>query len=153
MRTHLRMAVTGALLALAVMPAAIAGAAPARSGPRHAVQETLPPIDLSEAENCDFIADPGNPDCMVPFPDDYYTVADPNSATEPQGQLQDRRDAGQLLGVHIEAGPYNASDGFSPGSVILLKVPGIDTDRRRAGDGPCPSTTRQVRPEARPPSS
>jgi hypothetical protein len=29
--------------------------------------------------------------------------------------------------VPIEAAPYNAGDGFSPGSVITLKIPGIET--------------------------
>jgi hypothetical protein len=41
-------------------------------------------------------------------------------------------------GVHIEAAPYNAADGFSPGSVILVKVPGIETvaDVRATGAVP-----------------
>ena len=45
-------------------------------------------------------------------------------------------------GVHIDAAPYNASDGFSPGQAIVVKVPGLDTaggaDRTRAR---CRSTT------------
>jgi hypothetical protein len=31
----------------------------------------LPPVDTSEAANCDFIAEPDNTLCMLPFPDDY----------------------------------------------------------------------------------
>ena len=30
-------------------------------------------------------------------------------------------------GAPIEAAPYNVGDGFSPGSVITLKIPGIET--------------------------
>jgi hypothetical protein len=55
--------------------AQLAAAAPAFS-PGHGHKpphESLPPIDTGEAENCDFIADPGNPLCLLPFPDDYYT--------------------------------------------------------------------------------
>jgi hypothetical protein len=100
--------------------------------------QSLPPVDTSEAENCDFIADPGNPLCMLPFPDDYYTVLDPNS---PTGRRVDFTAAGMpanVFGTHIDPAPYNASDGFSPGAAILLKVPGIDTvaDVRATGAAP-----------------
>jgi hypothetical protein len=103
--------------------------------PQH---ETLPPIDMSEAENCDFIADPGNALCMLPFPDDYYTSSDPSSAT---GRRVDFKTAGMptnAFGAPIEAEPYNASDGFSPGSTILLKVPGIETAADVAATGAVP---------------
>ena len=32
-----------------------------------------------------------------------------------------------VRGVHIDAAPYNRSDGFSPGSTIVVKVPGLDS--------------------------
>ena len=51
----------------------------------------LPPIETNE--NCDFIADPGNEVCMLPFPDDYYTVPDPSSATGRRVHFNDRSDA------------------------------------------------------------
>ena len=38
-------------------------------------------IDMSKAGSCDFIANPGNPLCLLPFPNDYNTVADPSSET------------------------------------------------------------------------
>jgi hypothetical protein len=127
MGTHLRTALSIALLAIAALPGAIADAAPTRSEPRHASSASLPPIEINEAGNCEFIANPGNAACMVPFPDDYYTVADPSS---PTGRRVDFRAEGMPANeaaVHIEPAPYNASDGFSPGSTILLKVPGINT--------------------------
>jgi hypothetical protein len=125
MRTHLRNALAMAVLALAAMPCAIATAAPARSGSRHATREALPPIETSEG--CEFIADPGNSVCMLPFPDDYYTVADPSSPTGRRVDFKTEAMPANVEGAHIEAEPYNVSDGFSPGSVILVKVPGIDT--------------------------
>ena len=98
----------------------------------------LPPIDTSEAQNCDFIAEPGNPLCMLPFPDDYYTVPD---ASSPTGRRIDFKTAGMpanVFGQHISADPYNASDGFSQGATILVKVPGIETaaDVRATGAVP-----------------
>lgn len=93
----------------------------------HGKPNRLPPIDMSNAANCDFIAEPGNALCMLPFPDDYYTSPDPSS---PTGRRIDFKTAGMpanVLGSHIVADPYNASDGFSQGATILLKVPGIET--------------------------
>lgn len=127
MPIHLRTVLASALLALAVMPGAIATAAPARSGSSHAARQALPPIETNEAGGCEFIADPGNGVCMLPFPDDYYTVADPSSPTGRRVDFKIEGMPANAADAHIEAGPYNASDGFSPGSVILLKVPGINT--------------------------
>jgi hypothetical protein len=101
-------------------------------------REVLPPIDMSEAENCDFIADPGNELCMLPFPDDYYTVPDPSSATGRRVDFKTEGTPENALLQHIEAAPYNSADGFSPGSVILLKVPGIETTADVAATGPTP---------------
>ncbi|MET0557770.1 MAG: hypothetical protein ABW065_03745 [Solirubrobacterales bacterium] len=106
--------------------------------PHKPPHQTLPPIDVSEAENCDFIASPGNELCMLPFPDDYYTVADPTSATGRRINFKDAGMPANVLGQHIEAAPYNASDGFSPGSVILLKVPAIETTADVAATGATP---------------
>jgi hypothetical protein len=102
-------------------------------GAAHKGAEPLPPIETSE--DCDFIADPGNPVCMLPFPDDYYTVADPNTATGRRIDFNTEATPTNVEGKHIEASPYNESDGFSPGSVILVKVPGIETTADVAATG------------------
>lgn len=122
MRIQLRLAVIAGVLALGALPAS-AGAAVAHSGARHL--DALPEINVSEG--CEFIANPGNSVCMLPFPDDYYTVADPTSQTGRRVDFKTPAMPANVGGEHIEAEPYNASDGFSPGSVILLKVPGINT--------------------------
>ena len=98
----------------------------------------LPPIDTSNAANCDFIAEPGNALCLLPFPDDYYTRPDASSPTGRRVALTTEGMPANAFGVHIDATPYNASDGFSPGATILLKVPGIDTaaDVRATGAVP-----------------
>jgi hypothetical protein len=100
--------------------------------------EALPPIDMSNAASCDFIAEPGNAVCMLPFPDDYYTTADQNSPTGRRVSFSTAGMPANALGTHISADPYNASDGFSPGATILLKVPGLDTaaDVRATGATP-----------------
>jgi hypothetical protein len=83
--------------------------------------------ELPTEPKCEFISSPSTSECMLPFPDDYYTKAD---ATSPTGRRIDFRELAMPKngsGVPIEAAPYNAGDGFSPGSVITLKVPGIET--------------------------
>ncbi|HEY8809128.1 MAG TPA: hypothetical protein VIM28_03805, partial [Solirubrobacterales bacterium] len=70
-------------------------------GHSHGKPNRLPPIDMSNAANCDFIAEPGNSLCMLPFPDDYYTTFDPSS---PTGRRIDFKTAGMpanVLGSHI----------------------------------------------------
>jgi hypothetical protein len=83
--------------------------------------------ELPTDPKCEFIASPGSSKCMLPFPDDYYTKAD---ATSPTGRRIDFRELAMptnVSGAPIEAAPYNVGDGFSPGSVITLKIPGIET--------------------------
>lgn len=100
----------------------------------------LAPVDLSRAADCDFIAQPGDGLCMLPFPNDYYTV---NEAKDPAtgmatgkrinftpGGMPQNKD-----GVPIDPVPYLDTDGFSQGQGILLKVPGIDTPEDVAANG------------------
>jgi hypothetical protein len=87
----------------------------------------LPKLDLGRVADCDYIAQPENPLCLLPFPDDYYTRAD---STSPTGRRVSFTDAGlpaNTGGQHLHAADYNVADGFSQGSTIVLKVPGIDT--------------------------
>lgn len=138
MRTRSLFTLMGAVLLLAGVPAG-AGAMPAGSRTFSRVaREKLPKINMSQAEDCDFIAQPRNPVCMLPFPDNYYTVAEPSS---PTGLRVNFKTAGMPANTHhehIEAEPYDASDGFSPGSVILVKVPRIRTVQDVLATGAAP---------------
>ncbi len=96
------------------------------------------PIDLSRADDCDFIGAQDGSLCMLPFPDDYYTVKDRST---PTGRRVDFTDAGMPQnagGTPIAAAPYNLNDGFSPGQVITLRVPGLDTPEAFANTNPIP---------------
>ena len=98
----------------------------------------LPPIDTGRAASCDFIAAPGESHCLLPFPDDYYTRADPTSPTGRRVDFKPDALPANADGVRIDPAPYNASDGFSQGSTIVLKVPGIDTVADVAANGLVP---------------
>jgi hypothetical protein len=154
MRTCSKAAGLLVVLALAAMLfSTVAGASPnavggGAKGSGHKVQEPLPPIETSG--NCEFIANPGNSVCMLPFPDDYYTSSDPGSPTGRRISFLTEGMPTNVLGTHIEAAPYNASDGFSPGSVILAKVPGLETvaDVHATGAVPIKRLAEYKRPNA-----
>jgi hypothetical protein len=85
------------------------------------------PIDLSRAADCDFIGQQQGSLCLLPFPDDYYSVSDPSTAT---GRQVDFHAAGMPKnagGIPIDPSAYLRNDGFSPGAGIVLKVPGLDS--------------------------
>jgi hypothetical protein len=83
--------------------------------------------ELPIEPKCEFIASPGSSKCMLPFPDDYYTKADPTSPTGRRIDFRELAMPTNAAGAPIEVAPYNTGDGFSPGSVIALKIPGVET--------------------------
>jgi hypothetical protein len=95
-------------------------------------------IDLSRAADCNFIGAQDGSLCMLPFPDDYYTVKDSSSATGRRVAFTDAGMPQNKDGKPMEAAPYNGNDGFSPGQVITLKVPGLDTPEALAQTNPIP---------------
>src|SRR3954463_14201227 len=76
-----------------------------------------------KGRGCDRLDDAA---CLLPFPNDAFTTPSaspsgrrllyPRAITPPTGG-----------GKPIDPVPFKTFDGFSPGSVILAKVPGLDT--------------------------
>ena len=87
----------------------------------------LAPIDVSRKDECEFIAQPKEGMCMLPFPSDFYTVPDPASPTGKRISFSEGGMPENGSGVTISPEPYAESDGFSQGQGIVLKVPGIET--------------------------
>jgi hypothetical protein len=96
------------------------------------------PLDLSRAADCDFIGQQDGSHCLLPFPDDYYTVADPASATGRRIDLHAAAMPDNAAGKPIDPGPYSHNDGFSPGETILVRVPGLDNPEALAATDPPP---------------
>ena len=96
------------------------------------------PIDLSKAASCDFIGAQDGSLCLMPFPDDYYTVKDSSTATGRRVNLTDAGMPQNVDNTPVSAAPYNLNDGFSPGQVITLRVPGLDTPEAFAKTNPIP---------------
>ena len=97
-------------------------------------------IDLSRADDCDFIGAPITQGslCLLPIPDDYYTVKNSKSPTKRRLNLTDAAMPQNNNGVPMASAPYNASDGFSPGQVITLRAPGLDNTQAFENTNPIP---------------
>jgi hypothetical protein len=73
--------------------------------------------------------------CLLPFPNDRFTTPDPSTATGKRidfGLLEMPRVAGVKP---IDPTEWNRNDGFSPGSMVLTMVPGLDLHTTWGTDG------------------
>jgi hypothetical protein len=76
-----------------------------------------------QTHGCDPI---GLADCLIPFPDDYYAVADRASVTGERIDFTSAMMPASAAGVHISPAEWNRLDGFSPGDPIITVLPGVD---------------------------
>ncbi len=63
--------------------------------------------------------------CMLPFPNDFYTVADPGTPTGRRVSIPAGAFPASTGGRTSDPSPWEQNDGFSPGSTILVHVPGL----------------------------
>jgi hypothetical protein len=106
-----------------------------------------PVAPVSSSLGCDPL-DPSV--CLFPFPNDLYTVADPDTATGRRvafDPLAMPRSGAEVTeggeGKPVDPTEWNRNDGFSPGSMVMTYVPGIDlhatwgtADRAHSDVGP-----------------
>ena len=89
------------------------------------------------ADRCDFL-DPAV--CLYPWPNDHFTRADPSTATGRRLNLNLLSMPRNVEGKPIDPTEFNRNDGFSPGNLIVTKVPGLDTPEAFARTGAVPIT-------------
>ncbi len=93
------------------------------------------------------ICDPVDPKaCLLPFPNDWFTVADPSTATGRRvnlSLLSTPRSGGI---VPIDPTEWNRNDGFSPGAMMITHVPRIDLVQ--TGAAPITDIARSLAPDA-----
>src|SRR3954454_5130300 len=134
-RTRMLIAALCALLALT-------GTADAKKKPHH---KAAPPPDqtspLPNVTGCDAIDASA---CMLPFPNDLYTKADSSSATGRRIDFSLLAMPRNAAGKPIDPTDQNRADGFSPGSEIVTKITGLDTDQQLDATG----AARICNPEA-----
>lgn len=78
--------------------------------------------ELLHPGRCDFL---DSSVCLYPFPNNYFTVADRDTATGLRLDLNAASMPANVEGAHINPAGWNRLDGFSPGAAILVKVPGL----------------------------
>jgi hypothetical protein len=110
------------LVLLALLASALVGAAPAAA---------------QELGRCDPL-DPAV--CLQPWPNDYFTVADPTTDTGKRLNLDLASMPRNIDNKPIDPTEWNRNDGFSPGQKIVTKVPGMDTPLAFQKTGAVPIT-------------
>lgn len=73
--------------------------------------------------SCDAL-DPAH--CLLPFPSDFFTVADTSTETGRRVRFRQAAMPENADAVPIDPTEWNRSDGFSPGPKIMTAVPGLD---------------------------
>ena len=103
-----------------------------------------PPIETSPTENidvparaCDFF---DRSECLYPFPNDRYTAADDAAGTGRRVNFNALAMPRNIAQKPVDTTEYNRNDGFSPGSSIIVKVPGLDTPAAFVATGLVPQT-------------
>ncbi|MFD8568304.1 hypothetical protein [Streptomyces sp. NPDC059639] len=65
-------------------------------------------------------------DCLLPFPNDWYTRADAGTPTGRRVAFTSDMLPRGSAAPAVDPTAWNRSDGFSPGSTLLVRVPGLD---------------------------
>lgn len=88
--------------------------------------------------------------CLLPWPNDFFTVADPSTDTGRRLNLNLLAMPRNVAGLPIDPTDINRNDGFSPGALIVTMVPGLDTPAALAHTNPVALTDlgRYADPEA-----
>jgi hypothetical protein len=73
--------------------------------------------------------------CLFPFPDNLYTRPDRSTPTGLRVRLPAEAMPVNGASQRIAVGEYDRNDGFSPGSTVILHVPGLESEAalRRTG--------------------
>jgi hypothetical protein len=117
-----------ALAGLAVVP----GRAHATASPASADRPVCDPIDPAA--------------CLLPFPNDWFTVRDRHTATGRRVHIPVAAMPRNAQGTPIDPAEWNRNDGFSPGSEIVTRVPGVDL--AKTGAAPITDIGRSLRRDA-----
>jgi hypothetical protein len=85
--------------------------------------------------------DPLDPSvCLQPWPNDYFTVADPTTDTGRRVSLDIASMPRNTANKPIDPTDFNRNDGFSPGQEIVTHVPGLDNPAAFQKTGAVPIT-------------
>ncbi|HUO74332.1 MAG TPA: hypothetical protein VMU39_26405 [Solirubrobacteraceae bacterium] len=95
----------------------------------------VPPVSLARAPGADCQPFAKTP-CLLPFPNNLFTRPDSSTPTGVRVNLPAPAMPVTAKGVRIDPREWNRSDGFSPGSALLVHVAGFDNARAFAATQP-----------------
>ncbi len=122
-------------LVLAIAIAAVAGTTALAGAQATVKSRTAAPNIPAPAADCQpYSSTP----CLLPFPNNLFTRRDHTSVTGlrvhlPAGAMPISKTAQRL-----SVAPYDRNDGFSPGSALIVHVPGLDNATAFAKTNPVP---------------
>ena len=90
--------------------------------------------------------DPLLPDCLLPFPSNHLTVADPDTPTGRRVAFVAEALPANSDGVRIDPTAWHRNDGFSPGSAMAVRFPGLDVEA--TGLTPITDIARSLDPDS-----
>ncbi|GIU90900.1 MAG: hypothetical protein KatS3mg010_1999 [Acidimicrobiia bacterium] len=82
-------------------------------------------VEPADASTCDPLDTAA---CALPFPSDFFTVEDDDTDTGRRVAFGAESLPANASGVRIDPAEWNRSDGFSPGSLVMTVVPGLDAE-------------------------
>jgi hypothetical protein len=139
MTMHRRLRLVAALASIAPVLAAVSAQA-GHAAPRHAAASS-PAADKGNPAHCDPIGGwkpgDGRHDCLLPFPNNYFTKVDKKSITGRRVALTANSMPVNAEGKGIQPAPWRRADGFSVGAQLLTYVPGM-TKNSDIGDSKMP---------------
>lgn len=119
-----------AIAAVAIFAAAALTATACSSGGSNAKNGTSTAVPVKVEPKGTGACDPTDATrCLLPFPSDRYTRADPSTPTGRRLDIPADGTPANKAGKHIDPTEWNRNDGFSPSSVGLTVVPGLDAGR------------------------
>lgn len=99
-------------------------------------------VTVVAGDRCDPIAD----GCLLPFPNDHFTVTDDSTPTGRRVAFDPESMPANADGVGIDPTAWNHLDGFSPGAALLLQIPDLDLDA--SGTAPITDIQRSLHDDA-----
>ncbi len=84
-------------------------------------------VDPATQTRCD----PIGGQCLLPLPNDHFTVADSATVTGRRLAISAESMPANVAGVHVDVTDQNRADGWSPGSTMLAEIKGLDVLRSR----------------------
>ncbi|HEV3127926.1 MAG TPA: hypothetical protein VGY32_03040 [Solirubrobacteraceae bacterium] len=94
--------------------------------------QTAQPPNASYCDNFDPTV------CLQPFPNNYFTALDPSTPTGRRINFNVLAMPRNAVGRPIDPTEWNRADGFSPGSLITVHIPGLDNQQALDSTGGVP---------------